>query len=53
MKKKNRKLIFQVSIVIMPVFILMIAAVACAMYTGTVNSFLDAQGEHMKLSPCQ
>lgn len=48
MKTKHKKLIFQVSIVILPVFIFMIAAVTYAMYHSTVNGFLDAQGSHME-----
>lgn len=46
--KKNRKLLFQVSVIILPVFIAMIAAIGVAMYNSTVNGFLDAQKAHME-----
>lgn len=48
MKKKNKKLLFQVSVIILPVFIVMTAAIARAMYNSTVSGFLDAQKAHME-----
>ena len=48
MKKKNRKLIVQVSLLILPVFILMIVAVSLAMYNSTLDSFIEAKQTHME-----
>ncbi|MBR6103388.1 MAG: PP2C family protein-serine/threonine phosphatase [Ruminococcus sp.] len=47
-KKKNHKLLFQISVIILPVFILMAAAVTWAMYHSTVDGFLEAQNSHME-----
>ena len=46
-KKKNRKLLLQVGFAIIPLFLLMMAAVAYSMYKSTVNSVLEAQNERM------
>ncbi|MBR6872360.1 MAG: serine/threonine-protein phosphatase [Ruminococcus sp.] len=46
-KKKNRKLLFQISIIILPVFIAMTTAITIAMYSSTVNGFLEAQNSHL------
>ena len=47
-KAKNRKLLFQVALVMLPVFMLLIALVAWVMYTTTVNGMLEAQRGNMK-----
>ena len=43
MKKNKRKLLLQVTLIIVPVFMLMIIGVFWAVYTGSVNSYLKAQ----------
>lgn len=47
-KTKNRKLLFQVGIVMLPVFMLLIALVSWVMYTTTVNGMLETQRGNMK-----
>ncbi|MBQ2580552.1 MAG: hypothetical protein II574_02860, partial [Ruminococcus sp.] len=47
-KTKNKKLLFQVALVMLPVFMLLIALVAWVMYTTTVNGMLEAQRGNMK-----
>ena len=41
--KRRKKLLLQVTLIIVPVFMLMIAAVIWAVYTSSVNSYLKAQ----------
>ena len=41
--KSRRKLLIQVSLIIVPVFVLMTAAVVWVVYTSSVNSYLRAQ----------
>ena len=45
---KNRKLLFQVALVMLPVFMLLIALVSWVMYTATVNGMLETQRGNMK-----
>ena len=47
-KNKNRKLLFQVGLVMLPVFMLLIALVSWVMYTTTVNGMLETQRGNMK-----
>ena len=47
-KTKNRKLLFQVALVMLPVFMLLIALVSWVMYTATVNGMLETQRGNMK-----
>ena len=47
-KTKNRKLLFQVGIVMLPVFMILIALVSWVMYTTTVNGMLETQRGNMK-----
>lgn len=44
-EKKSRRLLLQVSLVIIPLFLIMIGAVAVAMYKSTVDGFLKVQNE--------
>jgi Na+-transporting NADH:ubiquinone oxidoreductase subunit NqrD len=46
--KKNKKLTVQVDLIILPIFIAMITAIAFAMYYSALNGFLDAQKSHME-----
>ena len=46
-KKKNRKLLLQVGFVIIPLFLMMIAAVAHSMYRSIVNSVLESQNTRL------
>ena len=47
-KKKNQKLLIQISLVLIPVFIVLIIAVSFIMYNSTVNGFLEAQNSNME-----
>ncbi|WP_197021122.1 histidine kinase [Ruminococcus sp. FC2018] len=47
-KNKNRKLLFQVGLVMLPVFMILIALVSWVMYTTTVNGMLETQRGNMK-----
>ena len=47
-KKKNRKLLFQMSVIVLPIFVAMIIAVIYSVYDNTVKSFLEAQGPYME-----
>lgn len=42
-KKKNRKLLFQFALVIIPLFVLAIGTITTVMYQNVTNSFLEAQ----------
>lgn len=46
-KSKNHRLLVQVSLVIVPLFLIMIASVSYVVYRSTVDSFLNAQNEYM------
>ena len=46
--KRNKKLTVQVDLIILPIFIAMITAIAFAMYYSALNGFLDAQKSHME-----
>ena len=46
-KNKNHRLLVQVSLVIVPLFLIMIASVSYVVYRSTVDSFLNAQNEYM------
>ncbi|MBQ3935774.1 MAG: hypothetical protein II722_01845, partial [Ruminococcus sp.] len=47
-KKKNRKLLFQMSVIVLPIFVAMIIAVIYSVYDNTVKSFLEAQDPYME-----
>ena len=47
-KKKNKKLLIQISLLLIPVFIALIAAVSWVMYNSTVTGFLEAQNSSME-----
>lgn len=46
--KRRRKLLIQITLLIIPVFMIMTAAVVWAVYTSSVNSFLKAQQNQIK-----
>lgn len=46
--KRRRKLLIQITLLIIPVFVIMTAAVVWAVYTSSVNSFLKAQQNQIK-----
>lgn len=48
-KKKNHKLLFQISLVLIPVFAALILGVSWIMYKSTVDGFLEAQNKNMEL----
>ena len=48
-KKKSKKLLLQIALVLMPVFILLLIAVLWIMYTTTVDGFLEAQKTNMQM----
>ena len=43
----KRKLLIQVGLVVVPIFLIMIAAVTFSVYRSTVRGFLEAQNDHM------
>ena len=47
-KKKNRKLLFQIGVVLVPLCLLMLALMAESLYTSTVNSYLKSQKSRME-----
>ena len=46
--KKNKKILFQLAAIILPLFMLMIAAIVWTVYTSTLNGFQVAQNNHME-----
>ena len=46
--KRAPKLLFQIIAIVMPMFILMAAAVAWTVYNSTLNGFLEAQNNHIE-----
>ena len=48
--KKSRRLLLQVAIVTIPLFILMIVVIITVMYKSTVDSFLKAQNDNISIS---
>lgn len=48
MKKKKTRLLVQVTAVLIPVFVLMIASIMYLVYSSTINGFLEAQNSHME-----
>lgn len=46
--RKNRKLLFRISIVLVPVFLIMALGISWIIYTTAVNGFLEAQNAAMK-----
>ena len=47
-KKNSKKLYFQITLVLLPIFALMTAAILAVVYFSSVNSFLEAQNEYMR-----
>ena len=48
-KKKNRKLLFQIGVVLIPVFIFLIGGILWVIYDSSVDGYLEAQNKHMKI----
>ena len=48
MRKMKSKLYFQISIIILPIFALITAAVLIVVYFSSINSFLEAQNDYMR-----
>ena len=46
--RKNRKILLQLVAIILPLFILMIAAVVWTVYNSTLDGFLEAQNRHIE-----
>lgn len=44
---KRKKLLFQITALVLPLFALMTAAVVWTVYNSTINGFLEAQNEHI------
>lgn len=49
-KKKKHRLLIQISLVLIPVFVALIIAMSLIMYDSTVEGFLEAQNASMELS---
>ena len=47
-KKKTPKLLFQITALVIPLFILMTVSVALTVYNSTVNGFLEAKNNHIE-----
>ena len=47
-KRKTPKLLFQITMIVLPLFILMTVSVALTVYNSTVNGFLEAQNDHIE-----
>ena len=48
-KKKNRKLLFQIGVVLIPVFIGLMAGILWVIYDSSVDGYLEAQNTHMEI----
>jgi hypothetical protein len=48
-KKKKRKLLFQIGVVLLPVFLLLMAGIFAVIYYSSVDGYLKAQDDHMKI----
>ena len=48
-KKKNRKLLFQIGVVLIPVFIGLMAGILWVIYDSSVDGYLEAQNKHMEI----
>lgn len=46
--KKNKKILFQLAAIILPMFMLMTAAIVWTVYNSALNGFLEAQNSHME-----
>ena len=46
--KKNKKILFQLAVIILPLFMLMTAAIVWTVYNSTLNGFLEAQNSHIE-----
>ena len=46
--RKNRKILIQLAAIILPLFMLMTAAIAWTVYNSTIKGFLEAQNRHME-----
>ena len=47
-KKKRHRMLFQMGAVLLPMFILLFAAISWVVYHSVINSFLEAQNTHME-----
>ncbi|MBR6045143.1 MAG: histidine kinase [Ruminococcus sp.] len=47
-KKRTPKLLFQITALVIPLFILMTVSVALTVYNSTVNGFLEAKNNHIE-----
>ena len=48
-KNKNRKLLFQITAIVLPLFLLLTGAVVWLGYKSAVNSYLSAQNENIRM----
>ena len=48
-KKKNRKLLFQIGVVLIPVFLGLMAGILWVIYDSSVDGYLEAQNTHMEI----
>ena len=46
--KKNKKILFQLAVIILPLFMLMTAAIVWTVYNSTLNGFLEAHNSHIE-----
>ena len=48
-KKKNRKLLFQIGVVLIPMFLGLMAGILWVIYDSSVDGYLEAQNTHMEI----
>ena len=46
--RKNKKILIQLAAIILPMFVLMTAAIVWTVYNSTIKGFLEAQNSHME-----
>ena len=47
-KKHKKKLLLQITAIVLPLFAVMVAAVIWAVYSSTLNGYLEAQNDHIE-----
>lgn len=50
LKKSKHRLVLQITIVVVPFFIIMFAAVVYSMYSGALRGYIKAQNENIETS---
>ena len=48
-RRKSRTILFQIALIFLAVMLVLLVSFSAAIYTSTVNSFLEAQEESMEV----